>query len=162
MTSAAPTVIARSQLAGANLPYTVEVGEASVSEWEAGALVAASAVLRPTSGKETGYFYRNGASAGQTGPSEPAWPTTGTVPDGSATWTPVAPPVAGGDTIASVAWMQSSPPDAALLITSESNDELTASAYIGGGTAGNSYLIVVSITMTSGAIYVVHIVLTVL
>ncbi|HZP86602.1 MAG TPA: hypothetical protein VFB54_07255 [Burkholderiales bacterium] len=156
-----PQIIQRSQLAGANLVYEIDVGECAVGAWVANASVAADALMRPTSGKETGFLYKASAD-GQTGALEPAWSTSGSVKDGSVTWIPVTPPVAGEDAIASVAWTQQDPPDSALTITGQTNDALTASAYLGAGTKGSVYVINVALTMASGAIYVVQIILTIL
>ena len=162
MTSA-DDIILRSQLAGANRPYEIDIGERAISAWVPNASIAAGAHTRPSSGHETGFLYQANA-AGQTGALEPAWSTTlgGTTPDGSLIWTTVAPPAIGEDTIQSVAWTQQSPPDGALTITSESLDALTASAYLGGGTVGNTYTVLAEITMVSGAIHPVRIVLTIL
>jgi len=152
-----------SQLAGSNRPYEIDVSSLSVEVWQAASFVASAGLMRPTSANETGFVYQ-AASAGQTGTTEPAWPTiaAGTVTDGSITWTAEAPPASGQDEIASVAWTQVSPPDAALTITSETNTDFTARALIGGGTSGNTYEVLCKITMASGAIYPVQIYVQVL
>lgn len=154
--------VALSQQAGSNLPRVIDVSSLSVAAWQSGAAVAASGLLRPTSTHETGFVYVASA-AGQTGPLEPAWPTTvgGTVTDGSITWTAAAPPATGQDTVSSATWTQVSPPDATLMITGQATTALTASAKVGGGTSGNPYTINVAITMASGVIYPVQLILQV-
>lgn len=162
-------IVLRTKTAAAVLPLEVDFSAPSVEVWEANAYVPASGLRRPSSATEsadgndhsTGYIYQTSA-AGQTGPLEPAWPTTGSAKDGSITWSPLVPIAAGQDSIASVTWSQSNPPDAALTITGQAVTGLIASAQIGGGTAGNAYLIDVEATMTSGAVYPVQILLTVL
>lgn len=148
------------QFAGQALPYIIDVGSVAVNAWSANSFIAANALLRPTNGNETGFLYQT-AAAGQTGPLEPAWATTGTVKDGSLTWTPLTPPAAGEDSISSVTWTQVNPPDGTLTIASQSNTTLTATAKLGGGTSGQIYTVIVKITMASGAIYVVEIVLAI-
>ncbi len=152
------------QLAGAALRYEVDVGRDSLEFWDDGISIAASGIIRPTDQNLTGFVYVNGATAGQTGNLEPAWPTVvgGTVVDGSLTWTAAAPPAAGQDTIQSATWTQISPPDAALTITGQSNTSLVASALIGGGTVGNVYTIQIDVTMKSGVILPYQIILTIL
>jgi hypothetical protein len=150
------TPVNLSQFAGAALPYVIDVGSVAISPWTANASIAANAVVRPSNGNESGFAYQSSA-AGQTGPIEPAWAKTGTVSDGSLTWTPLVPPVAGEDSISSVTWTQQNPPDATLTISSQSNTALTATAKIGGGTYGNVYTIIVKLTMASSAIYPVEI-----
>lgn len=158
-----PTIVLRSQFAGSNEPYEVDVSERATQSWEANSIFNATDFTKPSIGHETGFVYQTSAN-GQSGTNEPAWPTTlgGTVVDGSLTWTAVAPPAGGEDSIASVTWTQSNPPDGTLTITNQSHTSLTALAYCGGGTAGNTYLIVVAITMTSGAVYVAKIALSIL
>lgn len=149
------------QFAGQALPYIIDVSAAAVNAWSANSFIAANALIRPTIGNETGFLYQNGPENGQTGPLEPAWATTGTVKDGSLTWAPLTPPAAGEDSISSVTWTQANPPDGTLTITSVSNTTLTATAKLGGGTSGQVYTVIVTITMISGAEYVVKIILTI-
>jgi len=61
-----------------------------------------------------------------------------------------------------VTWTQESPPDSTLTITSETNDTLTATAYIGGGTSGNVYTVKIEVTMVSTAIWGAELVVTIL
>lgn len=164
------TPIQFSWAAGSTRPVVLDLSLQGAPPWQPGISVAANAVFRPTNSLEsadgadhsTGYLYQNGATAGQTGQAEPAWPSTGTVADGSLTWTPVTPPASGEDEVASAVWTQISPPDNTLTITNEATSSLEASAYIGGGTAAQTYQISVAVTMTSGAVYVVPIVVTIL
>ena len=155
--------IRRMQFAGASLPFDLDVGVLAVGSWVPNASIAASELVRPSDGHETGFVYQASA-AGQAGAMEPAWPTVagGTVVDGSITWAAVVPPAAGGDVIQSVTWAQQSPPDAALTISGQSNDALTAIAYLGAGTSGNAYIVIVTILMTSGVRFVAQIILTIL
>lgn len=164
-----PQIELRTKLAAAVLPFEVDVSQPAVEVWQANSFVAASAFRRPSASSEsadgadhsTGYVYQTTAE-GQTGAIEPAWPTTGTVKDGSITWSPVVPLAAGEDSIASGTWTQVNPPDSALTITTETVGGLIASAYVGGGTSGLVYTINVAVTMTSGAVYVVQLIVTVL
>ena len=162
--STTPQTAYRTKLAAGNLPYEIDVGQDSVIEWDDALSIAAAGVVRPTQANATGFVYLNGATAGQTGTLEPAWPTTsgGTVTDGSLTWTAAAPPAVGQDTIASATWTQVSPPDSALTITGETNTSLVASAFIGGGTSGSVYEVEILVTMHSGAIFAYLLILTIL
>jgi hypothetical protein len=150
-----------SQLAGQNLQYIIDVSSIAVNAWSANASVSANAVIRPTDDNQNGFLFQTAAS-GQTGQIEPAWPKSGTVQDGSLVWTPLAPPAASEDSVLSASWLQQSPPDAALTISSQSTGALTASAYLGMGTSGQIYTIIASVTMRSGAVYVVKIILAII
>lgn len=163
ITPSTPVVIAE-QIAGSELPYKFDLSSVAARAWQPNAYVKANVVLRPTTGNETGFVYPNGNAAGQTGPIEPAWPKTAgaSVQDGSLTLTAAIPPAPGQDTIMSVTWTQSNPPDPTLTITGETNDEFTVGANIGGGTAGNTYTILVLATMASGVIWPVVLILTIL
>lgn len=160
----ASTPVNVSQFAGQNLPYVIDVGNAAVTGWNAGASIAATSLIRPTNANQTGFLYQSGGTAGQTGALEPAWPKIagGTVIDGSVTWTAVAPPAAGEDHIASATWTQANPPDATLTITGQTTSTLIASAFLGQGTSGNVYTINAVITMVSGTIFRVQIILAIL
>lgn len=170
-TNLALGIVYRTWLAGSSRRQIVDVSPQAYDVWQPNASAPASYIMRPSTASEssdgsdhsTGFAYKSGVTAGQTGAVEPAWPTTagGTVQDGSVTWTAAAPPVTGGDAIASAVWSQLSPPDGTLTISSQTYGPLTASAYIGGGTSGNVYTVQVVITMTSGAIYVAQIVVTI-
>lgn len=159
----ASTPVNVSQLAGQNLPYVIDVGNAAVVGWNAGASIAANSLMRPTNPNQTGFLYKAGGTAGQTGGLEPAWPKVagGTVVDGSVTWTAIAPPAAGEDSVASATWTQITPPDATLTITGQLLGALTALAYLGGGTAGNVYTIDALVTMVSTAQFRVRIILAI-
>src|SRR5581483_3610113 len=165
MSTSPVQTVTRTQRAGSNQPYEVDVSTRAVSAWKANEAVAANELRRPSLASEsadgldhsTGFVYRAG-SAGQTGPLEPAWAPT--ITDGSLIWTGQAPPA--GDSIASVTWSQISPPDATLTITSQTNTNLVASAFVGGGTSGNVYTVQVAVTMLSGAIYPLQIIFTIL
>lgn len=149
------------QYAGAAREYRIDVTSRAVSAWQPNISIDANELIRPTAPNQNGFIYQNGLSPGQTGPTEPNW-INGTVTDGSLTWTALAPPTGSEDSIQSVVWSQSNPPDGMLTIVDQANDVLTASAFIGGGTSGQTYLVVVTITMASGQIYPVKIYVTVL
>lgn len=149
-----------SQFAGQNIPYILDVASLAVNAWSANASMAALSLIRPTTPNQTGFLYECSA-AGQTGALEPAWATSGPTKDGSLTWTPITPPVSGEDSIQSVTWVQQSPPDAALLITLETSDARTATAFIGAGTFGAIYTVIVTLTMTSGAEYVCRLIVAI-
>jgi hypothetical protein len=152
------------QFAGTtNIPYSFDVGIISVLMWQANTSVVANQFMRPSNGNETGYIYQNGATAGQTGPIEPAWavPAGSVVPDASLNWTAVVPPATGQDVIASVTWTQLSPPDGTLSITGITHTPLTTSAFVSGGTKGSAYTILVESTMVSGAVYPIELVVTI-
>lgn len=152
----------RSMTAGERLPFLVDTSQRVVAEWQPSSLYVAGVLARPTDLNETGFWYLPGTE-GQSGPIEPSWNSSaGSVTfDGSLTWTAIVPPAAGEDTINTVSWTQISPPDGALAITGQTNDALTASAYLGGGTSGSKYMVNAAITMLSGAIYIAQIILTV-
>jgi hypothetical protein len=156
------TTFNRTMIAGECLPFIVDTSQRVVSEWQPSSLYVASTVLRPTDVNETGFWYQNTAE-GQSGPIEPSWstPAGSVTQDGSLTWTALVPPASGEDTISSVAWVQLNPPDGALSISGETNDALTASAYLGGGSSGKVYTVNAVVTMASGAIYIAQIILTV-
>jgi hypothetical protein len=157
--------------AGSNRPVRLDLNAQSVDAWDADAAIPPGAFTRPSLASEsadgrdhsTGFIYKNGNVAGQTGALEPAWGNinNGSTPDGSLMWTAIVPPATGQDTIQSAVWAQSAPPDGALTITGQQRDALTATAFIGGGTQGNVYVILVTVTMSSGASYVIKIELTI-
>lgn len=164
-------IFQRTKLAAENLAFEFDVSQRAIAPWEAGEFIAASELRRPSTttesadGKDhtTGFVYQNGATAGQTGAAEPAWATTGTVKDGSCTWTPIAPPATGESTISSATWTSSTAADGSTLtLTSETFDPMVASAYVGGGKSGNVYTITIAVTITSGAIYGAQLIVTVL
>lgn len=156
------TVFNRSMVAGERLPFTADISQRVIGEWQPSALYEASTLARPTDANETGFWYQN-AAEGQSGPVEPSWltPAGSNTPDGSLNWTALIPPASGEDTIASVIWIQLNPPDGALTISGQTNDALTASAYLGGGTTGKTYTVNAELTMVSGAIYIAQIILQV-
>ncbi len=152
LVSSALTPQYATQKAGERRPFSLDASVLSVPVWQPSVAVVANSFVRPTDENATGFVYKTAAD-GQTDNDEPAWSVSGTTQDGSLTWTPLAPAAAGQDTIASASWDQESPPDAALTITGEAITALSANAMVGGGTQGQTYLVVVSITMTSGPIY---------
>ena len=156
--------VERQQLAGSNRLFEIDISALAVPAWQANVFVEANALMRPTTGNQVGFVFQNSGSPGQTGNLEPAWPNTAgaTVVDGSLTWTAVVPPVAGADSVQSVSWNLINEPDSALTVAGQTHDQLTASAYIGGGTSGYVYEISVTIATLLGAEYVVQIFLTVL
>ena len=146
------TVVQLQQVAGSARLRVLDVSAQSVPFWQPSSYVGSSGFMRPTDANENGFVYKTNA-AGVTGAKEPTWPVTGTVTDGSLTWTTQTPPAAGSDTVNSATWSQVNPPDNTLTITGQSTTPLTASALIGGGTAGKAYPLLVSITMASGQVY---------
>ena len=154
-------VVQLQQRAGSNLQREIDVSLLAVENWQKGIFIPANSLIRPTIANQTGFVYQN-VAAGQTGSREPAWPASGTVTDGSVTWTPIAPPASSEDTVQSATWTQVSPPDGLLAITGEATSSLTASAYLGGGTSGFVYSVLVAITMASGAVIQVLLYLTIL
>jgi hypothetical protein len=156
-----------SQPAGDNIQYPIDVTALAVRPWSAGSYIQAGTLMRPTAayggGHGTGFVYQASAT-GQTGSTEPTWPTTagGTVTDGSITWTAIVPPAAGADTIAGVAWTQANPPDASLTITGQTSSGVVTSAFVGNGTSGNTYTVLVTVTMASGVKFIVQLVVAVL
>jgi hypothetical protein len=151
------------QFAGANIPYEFDVSLISVIAWAPSVSIVANQLVRPSNGNETGLLYQNGATPGQTGPDEPTWPTPAGafVPDAALNWTGVVPPAVGQDVIQSVTWTQVSPPDGTLTISGQTHTSLTVSAFVGGGTTGKKYTILVLITMASGATYPIELVVTI-
>jgi hypothetical protein len=157
------TPILKKQRAGSRRLFQFDVGSLAVPPWQPAMSVLANAVIRPTQDNQTGYLYQAGSN-GQTGDTEPGWAQTlgGTTTDGSLTFNAIAPPSIGEDSVASIVFTQVSPPDSALTITPGTNTQLVAEAWFAGGTSGNVYTINAAITMTSGAIYVPQIILTVI
>lgn len=158
------TPVNLTQRSGTTRQRIVDVSLQAAPFWQPNLYVAANAVIRPTDPNTTGFAFKNGVTAGQTGPIEPAWPKTsgGTVVDGSVTWTAGAPPVTGEDTVASATWTQVNPPDGLLTIANQTTSPLTASAFIGGGTSGQIYQVKVAVTMVSGQIYPVLLVISII
>lgn len=142
------------QRAGEQRPFTLDASSLSVPAWQPLVSVPASSFIRPSEEKATGFVYQSAAD-GQTGSEEPAWSTSlsDQTTDGSVVWDSFAPPAPGQDTLASVSWDQESPPDAQLTVTMVETTSLSTSAVIGGGTQGETYLVVVGMTMSSGPIY---------
>lgn len=151
----------RQMVAGERLPFLVDVSNRVVPQWQPSALYHAGDMTRPTSANETGFAYQNGLE-GQSGANEPTWatPAGSITQDGSLTWTAVVPPTSE-DTIASAVWIQLNPPDSALIISGQSTTDLTASAFLSGGTSGLTYIVNAELTMVSGAIYIAQLVLAV-
>jgi hypothetical protein len=152
------------QAAGSKRLYEIDLSSQVVEAWQANIFIAPSALIRPTQPNQNGYVYQNGSQQGQTGALEPAWPNPAaqTVQDGSVTWTALTPVNAGEDQIQSVVWSQVAPPDPLLTISAQANSEVIASALIGGGTSGNIYTVLATVTMVSGAVYPIQIIITVL
>lgn len=145
----------RAKFAGATKPFTIDLKRYLRSYWIAGRRYSANDCVRsPTI---SGFAYQ-ASSDGEAGSVEPAWPRTlsGTVTDGSLTWTAVAPGTNAVDTIASVAWSQVNPPDSALTIGTLSNTIEEMTAHFTGGTAGQVYRIKVDVTTTAGLVYEVQ------
>lgn len=157
------TPVQLTQRAGSVRQRVIDVSLQAVPFWQPNVFVAANGVMRPTDLNTTGFTFKNGATPGQTGPIEPAWPKVsgGTTTDGSITWTAQAPPATGEDTVVSASWTQQSPPDGALTIATQTTSSLTASAYIGGGTSGQTYRVLAAVTMASGAVYPVLLVISI-
>lgn len=164
-----PQIVYRTKFAAAAPTYEVDVGIASVQVWQPNSTVGASELRRPSTATEsadgldhsTGYVYQNGATPGQTGQTEPGWVTTGTLEDGSCTWTPVAPPASGQSKVQSATATLVSPPDQALTVGQVTTGELTVNVPVSGGTSGEVYTIQIAVTMTDGEVLVIQLVVTV-
>ncbi len=142
----------RRQGAGDRRFYFFDFALRAVDEWTPDTQYSPDALVRPTQGQETGWYYTQGSTQGLSGPLEPTWPLSGPVADGSCTWTPIAPP-ATEDTIQSATWATFEPPDATLVLDGASTAPTTAGTYVSGGTPGFDYLARCTVTMTSGAVY---------
>lgn len=151
------------QRAGSNRLRQLDIGALLVPPWQANMSVTAGQIVQPTQCNQNGFWFQP-AGNGQTGELEPGWNATlgGQTPDGSLTWTAIAPPGTGQDSIASVAYTQVNPPDALLTVTGGTNSQRVASVNIAGGTSGQVYTINAAITMASGQIYVAQLVITIL
>lgn len=155
---AGPQIEQKTKFSAEPLDYIFDFGLTAVDVWGANAFIQGNELRRPSTENEsadgadhsTGYIYQNGSAAGQTGKLEPAWATSGTITDGSITWTPIVPGGSSEDTLQSVTWTLVSPPDSALTVTNESVGTLTASATLTGGTAGLVYLIEITGVRKSG------------
>lgn len=158
----APVVTAQ-QVAGSDLPYRFDISSVCARAWQANAYIKAGTVLRPTCGNGTGFVYPAQAT-GQSGEIEPAWATTPGTPvqDGSLTLTTAIPPAGGQDTIESVSATTVNPPDQTLTVGAPTNDEFTLGINIGGGTAGETYVILILATMASEVIWPIVLYLTIL
>jgi hypothetical protein len=164
-----PQIVFRTKFAAAAPTYELDVGVASVQVWEANSSVQASELRRPSTPTEsadgldhsTGFVYQNGATAGQTGQTEPGWVTTGTVADGSCTWTPVAPPASTQTKVQSATATLVDPPDSALVIGQVTTGELTVNVPVSAGTSGETYTVQIAVTMTDGEVLVIQLVVTV-
>ncbi len=169
MSANAPQIEFRTKFAAAAPTYEIDVGIASVGVWEPNSTVGVAELRRPSTSTEsadgldhsTGYVYQNGATAGQTGPTEPGWVTTGTVQDGSCTWSPVAPPASSQSKVQSAAVTLVNPPDSALTVGTVTTGELTVNVPVSGGTAGQFYTIQIAVTMTDGEVIVIELGVTV-
>lgn len=150
-----------SQLPGTVFQQPIDLSSLAVPAWQASTAVAANALVRPTTPNQNGFWFRANA-AGQTGALEPAWSGTGTVTDGSLTWTPVIPPASGSDSISSIAVTQESPPDGELNVTAATSGALTGIVTVSGGTAANTYTILVAVTMASTRVWEFLIVMSIL
>jgi hypothetical protein len=161
------TPITKSWSAGSTRGIELDLSMQAVAAWQPDIAVAANAIIRPTNANEsvdgldnsTGYVYQNGATAGQTGSAEPAWPTSATVKDGSVTWTATTPPAAGADSVSSANWTITGG-DGQLTVSDENFTALLVSAQVSGGTSGVVYTITIVVTMASGQKYPVIIYLT--
>lgn len=164
-----PQIVYRTKFAAAMPTYELDVGVASVQPWQPSSSVQASELRRPSTASEsadgldhsTGYVYQNGASAGQTGQSEPGWVTTGTLQDGSCTWTPVAPPASTQSKVQSATATLVDPPDTALVVGQVTTGELTVNVPVSAGTSGQTYTVQIAVTMTDGEVLVLNLVVTV-
>ena len=151
--------VAVSQPAGSSRLREIDLSMMAAPAWQPNIYVLANQIIRPTNPNEsangldnsTGYVYK-AAAAGQTGPLEPAWVTTGSVADGSVSWTPQAPLATGEDSVASASWTVTGA-DGELTVTGVGTTSLTASAYFKNGTSGQTYTVTALVTMTSTAVY---------
>ncbi|MGC8518483.1 MAG: hypothetical protein ACP5P4_08125 [Steroidobacteraceae bacterium] len=169
MSANPPQFVYRTKFAAAAPTYEVDVGIASVQVWQPNSTVGASELRRPSTDTEsadgldhsTGFVYQNGTTPGQTGQLEPGWVTTGTVSDGSCTWTPLAPPATSQSKVQSATATLVDPPDSALAVGQVTSGELTVNVPISGGTAGETYTVQIAVTMTDGEVLVIQLVVTV-
>jgi hypothetical protein len=122
-----------------------------VNGWSQGTIFVSDATIRPTF--PTGFQYSSGG--GQSGQIEPRWPTTigGTVADGSITWTCEA---IGNDsldaTISSSTWLAETGITAANDDLANTGGVQLASIEVSGGTAGNTYWVANTVTLSDGTI----------
>src|SRR5579859_3127460 len=92
------TPVQLTQAAGSTRLRVIDVSSQAAPFWQPNSFVPANGVMRPTDPNQTGFVYKATAS-GTTGEVEPAWPVSGSVTDGSISWTPETPPAAGADTV---------------------------------------------------------------
>jgi hypothetical protein len=151
----------RQMISGERLSFVADVSNRVAPVWVPNAIYHVGDLVSPTPPNATGFVYENGAE-GQSGASEPTWatPAGSQTQDGSLDWTAQIPPTSE-DTVQSAVWVQLNPPDGALIITDQVITDLTASAFLSGGTSGQIYTVNAVVTMVSGAIYIAQIVLQV-
>lgn len=100
----------------------------------------------------TGFDY-TAAADGYSGEFEPAWPDTGTVDDGTLSWSPVA---ISNDSIArqitDVEWIEDGDMtvDDDDIVNTEGRQQI--SAYHSGGVNGQKYLVIARVTFDDGSI----------
>lgn len=133
-------------------PYGFNLTASLARNWAPGLVFAEGDVIRPLR-RPTGFEYVAGGD-GQTGHREPNWPTElgGTVQDGSITWTCQA--ISADSllrTIAQSTWAG----DSGISVNGETvmnGASQRTGAYVSGGTAGQSYMVVNTVEFSDGAI----------
>lgn len=131
---------------GAKVPFGLDWESWLENRWFAGRLYSLNYVLRPT--HATGYEYKC-TTAGYSADAEPAWPTTGTIADGTAIWTPQAVSAASlSATISSAPW--SAP--AGITVTNQvlSGYKSTALVDTSAASAGVDYDVLNTLNLSDG------------
>jgi hypothetical protein len=150
------------QGAGERQDYAFNLTREFANLWEADAPYASSDKVRPNSLPGTGFEYSSSGGVSN-GAAEPAWPATGTVVDGSITWTTGA---ITNDSlrhrIVSVEWSSDSDVPTSDQVETDDPALQEVRIWVGpGGTVGETYLIEGEITTDQDAIYTVRIELTI-
>lgn len=120
--------------------------------YSAGDVIRVSGVTNGGEQVFTGFDYEADAD-GYTGEFEPGWPDSGSVDDGSLSWSPV--PISNASLlrqIVDVDWIE----DGAMtvddddIVNTEGRQQI--SAYHSGGTNGQKYLVIARVTFSDGSI----------
>lgn len=131
---------------GEKVPFGIDWESWLEQRWLAGRLYSLNYVLRPT--HATGYEYKC-TTAGYSGDSEPAWPATGTIADGSIVWTPQAISASSlSASIISAPW--TAPGAIALTNQSLSSYKATVLVDTSGATAGQQYDVLNTLNLSDG------------
>jgi hypothetical protein len=142
----------RFKRAGSVKAFTVDLSSRLRVFWLPGREYAVNDAVRPKVAQ--GFAFENLGVPGQSGATEPIWPTLlgGTVVDGSLTWTAVIPGTNALDPIASVVWSIVNG-DGTLSVVSpiHTNEEVTAA--FAGGIPGTTYRIQGLIATVAALVY---------